>query len=130
MDPYAIISMREQKYKTKVIDGGGKNPKWDQLCEFDVKYIGDDMQLSVFDEDLTSSDLVGNCTIKASAMCVNKGLDDWWEIQFKGKSAGRVHIKTEWHPIQTKPANPLPPIMPPAMPQNNGPRPNMPPPNQ
>ena len=33
-------------------------PKWDQIFDIDVKYIGDDMNITVFDEDVTSSDMV------------------------------------------------------------------------
>jgi hypothetical protein len=28
MDPYCTITFKEQKYKTKVNDNGGKTPKW------------------------------------------------------------------------------------------------------
>ena len=29
MDPYVIIETRNQKLKTRVLDGAGKTPKWD-----------------------------------------------------------------------------------------------------
>jgi len=28
MDPYAVLTLNGQKYKTKVLDGAGKKPKW------------------------------------------------------------------------------------------------------
>jgi len=40
------------------LQGAGKTPKWDQAFDIDVKYLGDDVYLKVFDEDVTSSDLV------------------------------------------------------------------------
>ena len=58
MDPYVIIETRQQKFKTRTIQGGGKTPKWDQVFDIDVKYIGDDLFLKVMDEDVTASDLV------------------------------------------------------------------------
>jgi len=29
---------------------------------------------------------------------MNGGFDEWYEIQHKGRRAGVVHIKGEWHP--------------------------------
>ena len=28
MDPYCIIEVREQKFRTRTLDGAGKTPKW------------------------------------------------------------------------------------------------------
>ena len=75
-------------------------PKWDQVFDIDVKYIGDDMNLSVFDEDVTTSDLVGKTVIKLSALCVNGGLDDWFPINYKGKQSGQIHLKGVWTPTK------------------------------
>ena len=47
-----------QKFRTRTLQGAGKTPKWDQTFDFEVKYIGDDITVQVFDEDVTSSDLV------------------------------------------------------------------------
>ena len=58
MDPYVVIETRHQKLKTRTLDGAGKTPKWDQVFDIDVKYIGDDMKVTVYDEDITASDLV------------------------------------------------------------------------
>ena len=40
------------------MQGAGKTPRWDQAFDIDVKYLGDDVNVKVFDEDVTSSDLV------------------------------------------------------------------------
>ena len=93
MDPYCVLETRQQQFKTVTHENAGKAPKWDQTFKVDVKYIGDDLTLTVFDEDVTGSDKVGSATIKLSALCVNGGLDDWYEIQYKGKKSGTVHIK-------------------------------------
>ena len=58
MDPYCIIATRQQKFKTATKQGAGKTPMWNQSFDIDVKYVGDDCTLQVFDEDVTSSDLV------------------------------------------------------------------------
>jgi len=100
MDPFVVIETRQQKLKTKTMQGAGKTPKWDQIFDIDVKYIGDDMKLQVFDEDVTSSDLVGETTIKLSSLCVNGGLDEWYTIGFHGKQSGTVHLKGQWTPAK------------------------------
>ena len=56
------------------------------------------MVIKVFDEDVTTNDAVGATQIKCSALCVPGGLDDWFTITFKGKSAGQVHLKSTWQP--------------------------------
>ena len=61
MDPYVKIETRQQNLRTKTMQGAGKTPKWDQIFDIDVKYIGDDMTLTVLDEDVTSSDKIGSC---------------------------------------------------------------------
>ena len=80
MDPYVTIETRQQKLRTKTMQGAGKTPKWDQIFDIDVKYIGDDMTLTVLDEDVTASDKIGTTNIKLSALCVNGGLDEWFPI--------------------------------------------------
>jgi len=64
--------------------------------DIDVKYIGDDLLLQVFDEDLTDSDFVGEVLIKLSALCCGLELDEWFDITYKGKYAGKVHLRSEW----------------------------------
>ena len=44
--------------RTRTLQGAGKTPKWDQVFDIDVKYIGDDMNVTVWDEDITCSDKV------------------------------------------------------------------------
>ena len=99
MDPYVVINTRMQRVRTKTCQEAGKNPVWtNEVFDVDVKYIGDDLHLQVFDEDPCSSDLVGESTIKLSSLAINGGMDEWFEIQFKGKRSGAVHLRAEWFP--------------------------------
>jgi len=98
MDPYCKIRYREQMVKSKTMDNGGKTPKWNQIFDFDIKYVGDDFFVECLDEDLTKSDLIGEAKIKCSAFIANGGIDEWYELQYKGKRAGLLHIKTKWIP--------------------------------
>ena len=63
-----------------------------------MKYVGDDLTIAVFDEDPGSDDKVGEATIKLSAFCVGTGIDDWFQIAYKGKQSGQVHLKGVWKP--------------------------------
>ena len=60
MDPFAKIETRHQVVRTRTINSAGKTPKWEQEFDIDVKYIGDDMTVTVYDEDVTTNDLVGS----------------------------------------------------------------------
>ena len=45
MDPYCVLQTRQQKVRTKTLQGAGKLPKWNEFFDIDVKYIGDDMTI-------------------------------------------------------------------------------------
>ena len=68
------------------------------MVTLDIKYIGDDILLAVFDEDAGSDDLIGTADIKVSSMCIGSGIDEWYKIQFKGKEAGVIHLRSVWEP--------------------------------
>jgi Ca2+-dependent lipid-binding protein len=68
------------------------------LVTVDVKYIGDDLHISVWDEDPGKDDLIAEATIKLSGMCTNGGIDEWYLLQHKGRDAGHLHLRTIWHP--------------------------------
>jgi len=38
------------------------------------------MTITVYDEDLAASDLVGKSVIKLSTLCIDNGIDDWFPI--------------------------------------------------
>ena len=59
MDPYCVLQVREQVYKTKVKDGAGKKPVWNETFEVKVHYIGDDFTVKVMDSDVGSDDAIG-----------------------------------------------------------------------
>ena len=77
----------------------GMDPAWPNECmNIDVKYVGDDLNLAVMNENMTSDDSIGEATIKLSSLCIGNGLDEWFEIQHKGTPAGHIHLKSEWSP--------------------------------
>ena len=123
MDPFVIIKYREQEWRSAVCKSGGKNPKWlNQVMHLDAKYLGDDIFINVRDEDPMKSDSIGETKVKTSALVFNGGLEEWFELYFKGKPAGKLHLKCKWEPsaqhgvtVQPvgQPGMMVPPVMPP-----------------
>ena len=56
MDPYVKINYRHQEFKTEPKDG--KNPEWNEAFDIDVKYVGDDMTIVVWDKCSEGDDKV------------------------------------------------------------------------
>jgi Ca2+-dependent lipid-binding protein len=76
-------------YKTRVHENGGKNPVWNQAFEIRIGSISDDMLFEIKDDDVVGAKLIGQSTIKASSMCINGGVRDYFTFTDKaGKSVG------------------------------------------
>ena len=98
-DPYVVIRNRYESKRTKTHTDGGKEPEWNEEIELDVKYIGDDMELEVKDDNVILADeVLGVATIKMSSLCIPGGIDDWWEVAVNGKKTGAIHLIGNWFP--------------------------------
>lgn len=102
MDPYVKFSSREQEWKSPICNNGGKNPKWhdhgDAKWDIQVHYLGDELEFHVWDDEIGRDESIGSGSTKLSALAVHGGFDEWFEIQHKGKPAGKVHIRADWMP--------------------------------
>ena len=96
MDPYVQIKYRMEEHKTTPKEG--KNPEWNEAFDIDVKYVGDDMIIVVWDKCSEGDDKVGETNIKASSLCSGTGIDDWFPLLYKGKAVGQLHLKSTWSP--------------------------------
>lgn len=90
MDPYCVITYRQEKHKTQTKNNAGKTPVWNQTFDLDIKYIGDDIEITVLDEDITESDTIGFCNFKPSTLSVPGGITEWFDLQYRGKKAGQI----------------------------------------
>lgn len=45
-----------------------------------MNYIGDDVNLIIYDEDVVGNDLVAQTNFKISALCVNGGIEEWFPV--------------------------------------------------
>lgn len=59
MDPFILIKYKGLQYKTRVLDGEGKNPKWNETLSIPIDSVDDSITMICFDYDGTTNDLVG-----------------------------------------------------------------------
>ncbi len=108
MDPYLVIEYHGHKHKTHVHHNGGKHPHWNKTFELQVHSLSDDMIIKVFDEDMMSDDFVGMGIVKISSLVFNGGVNEWFDITYKERYAGRVHFQSYY-----KSSHALPMVYPP-----------------
>ena len=87
-----------QKYKTKTHTDGAKAPVWNETTTLDVLDISESIKIQVFDEDLTSNDLICEGTVNLAGLCVSTPIDDWFQLQYDGKNSGKIHLRTTYTP--------------------------------
>lgn len=103
-DPYAILTVGAQEFKTKVIDNS-VDPKWDYWCEFNVlESNGQQLYIHIWDKDDTGDDEnLGRATIDISNI-VRKGADDMW-VTLEQAKHGMVHVRLTWLSLTKNYAN-------------------------
>ena len=99
MDPYVLLENRYERHRSKTHSNAGKEPVWNWEVELDVKYIGDDLTIEIKDDNcIVADEKIAGAQIKLASLCVLGGLDDWWNIAYKGNKAGAIHLIGEWIP--------------------------------
>lgn len=61
--------------------------------------------MAMMDEDVVRDDTVGETIMSVGDLIVNGGVNTWFEIYYKKKSAGSVHLSTTWKPSAQKQKN-------------------------
>ena len=64
MDPYALVNINSNLFKTKIAKSGGKNPKWNETFEIVSDNDTDELDIKVMDDGIGGSDPIGCCTIR------------------------------------------------------------------
>lgn len=101
MDPYVAFESRDKEFewKSSTCEKGHKKPKWEgQQFEIDVKYLGDDLNFVAKDNDPGKDEMIGMGTSKLSAFACYEDWDEWFNIEFKNKNAGKIHLRCHWAP--------------------------------
>jgi hypothetical protein len=98
MDPYCKLSLREQEWKSPTDECGSKKPKWnDAKVDLDIKYLGDDIYYTFYDDDPGKDEKICSGQSKVSTWCAEPEMDLWVELEWKGKSAGKAHFVSKWN---------------------------------
>ncbi|CAG9766099.1 unnamed protein product [Ceutorhynchus assimilis] len=94
-DPYAVVTVGAQTFKTKVIDNT-VDPKWDYWCEFNIlESNGQQLYIHLWDKDDTGDDeSLGRATVEISNI-VAKGSENTW-VTLEQAKHGMVHLRFVW----------------------------------
>ncbi|XP_029662541.1 extended synaptotagmin-2 isoform X2 [Formica exsecta] len=103
-DPYAIINVGAQEFRTKTIDNT-VNPKWDFWCECAVpSAIAQQLTVLLWDYDDTKGDeSLGRATIEINRV-KKKGTIDTW-VSLEQAKHGMVHLRLIWLQLSKTPAD-------------------------
>ena len=94
-DPYAIINIGAQEFRTKTIDNT-VNPKWDFWCECAVmSAIAQQITVLLWDYDDTKGDeSLGRATVEVSRVKKKGNIDTW--ISLEQAKHGMIHLRLTW----------------------------------
>lgn len=102
-DPYAIITVGAQQWKTKHIDSN-VNPRWDFWCEALISSMkSQELQCELWDWDpgmgIQNDDYLGRCSLNISQVVRFGRLDTWQTLQ--QAKHGKVELRLSWHRLTT-----------------------------
>jgi Ca2+-dependent lipid-binding protein len=99
-DPYALIKLGEQTFKTNTIKNN-QNPEWNYDARFIItKDCPKDISLEVFDEDKGTDDTLGFKYINLEELLKTKTVTNKW-IPLEKCKTGKVLISANYLPSQT-----------------------------
>ncbi|XP_049278845.1 extended synaptotagmin-2 isoform X1 [Anopheles funestus] len=107
-DPYAIISVGAQQFRTQTIDNT-VNPKWDYWCEAEVNAIlRQEIELNLWDWDpgfpgVQNDDFLGRATVEISSVTKNGEIDTW--LTLEQAKHGLVHLRMTWFKLSSDKAD-------------------------
>ncbi len=100
-DPYVIVSIGKESYKSKTVVQN-LNPVWQFQSEFVIEYYHKALiKLEMYDSDYSfggmyKDDLLGRISEKVSNVKDHERLEGWYNCQLY---QGRAHLKFEWYPL-------------------------------
>lgn len=101
-DPYAVVQVGAQKFRTKT-KRSNCNPVWKETFEaFIDNTEGQELFVTIYDEDVASSDeKIGQVDLEV-ARVFEKGISDVW-LPLEGVNEGRIHMKLTWFALSSRP---------------------------
>lgn len=95
MDPFVEIAVGPARYKTTIHKNGGKRPQWNETFSHQLFGGESEMAIIVWDQDRRKADLVGETRINLAQVLAHGSSSNWYELFWRGKSAGRILINME-----------------------------------
>lgn len=119
MDPFVTLKLGDVIKRTSTLDNAGKDPAWVELYSLVCLNPLDKLTLTVYDEDVTTDDLVGDITIdlQERGVMIDTGTSfkEWiWDIFYEGKKAGEVSVATRFTEVKEGASADAPQTSPPA----------------
>lgn len=91
MDPFTVLYLQKEKFKTKVHKDGGRMPQWEQSFLFNVDAKGDELfHCDVMNSGTISNDKIGRLSVDLTKL-----------VATTGKTSYKVSVcESEW-PLRT-----------------------------
>lgn len=71
---------------------------WNHTFDIKIGSVQDDMQFHVKDNDVIGANEIGSAIIKASSLCINGGVREWFTFQYEGKDIGQIMMESKYTP--------------------------------
>lgn len=95
MDPYALLKINNNEYRTKVKEDAGKTPSWNETFEFSAK-SGDVLDFGVYDkDDVGVDDFIGGAQLVLHTDSLKERQSSWFPIFFgeKKEKTGQILLE-------------------------------------
>lgn len=99
MDPYVVITVGQQQFKTQVAKSQGKEPRWDDTFSIQANNESN-LMLQVYDKDMVGKDdFIGSTILPLSQLAQKHATIGWYPVvDAKGQPSGQVYMATEYLP--------------------------------
>jgi hypothetical protein len=107
MDPYCLITIGRERFRTEAQKGAGKFPSWREEFKFNRS---DEMEIvvEVWDQDSwKSDDLIGTANIPLVSVFQNGKHADWFPLLYKGRSAGQLRVELSYNSVTPSTTQPV-----------------------
>ncbi|XP_018505709.2 elicitor-responsive protein 3 [Pyrus x bretschneideri] len=104
MDPYCVITYKDQQKKSGVARGQGSMPDWNETLLFTIAGAEDDLGIKIYDQDSGSlDDYVGELKIPLDAIVTDTGCEGRmpptpYEVMRHDKVKGEITIGLYFNP--------------------------------
>ncbi|KAG4090321.1 hypothetical protein H8356DRAFT_1053452 [Neocallimastix lanati (nom. inval.)] len=110
VNPYITFQIDHMKKKTKVSKGKGKNPKWNDLIEFEIIKGRDVLNGKVMGKEISEDEFIGDIKVDLKPI-FQKGYAEMWVPVIhphKNRHKGDVFLKLQYKPTPREQNYPAP----------------------